>query len=149
MTAAVESASYRDNRPEAYGVRPRGQRRPFGRPLHMLPGDTAVNYEIGLPVRSDGYVDRPGGMDVVPLNRTGRQALVGNAVHGLGAEFVLSDPAGDDPLFTQERREVGEVCRGAAELGTRRQQVPEQFPQADDDVAVLYFNSTSIVPSVV
>ena len=88
-------------------------------------------------------------MDVVALDRVCGQAETRDAVHSRVSQVVPADPAGDDPLFTQERREVGEIRRGAAELGPRRQHVPEQFAQADDDVAVFYFSSTSIVPSVV
>ena len=87
---------------EAYGVRPLGERRPGGRPRHVFPGDAAIDREIGLPVRSDGHVDRPGGMGVVPLNRSGGQAEAGDALHGRIAQAVQADPARDDPLFTQE-----------------------------------------------
>jgi hypothetical protein len=49
----------------------------------------------------------------------------------LAAKVILTYAAGNNSPVAQQVRDIGKICRSAAEFLARRKQVPQQFAESD------------------
>src|SRR5882724_7557647 len=86
-------------------------------------------------------------MDWVRLDFARFPAQRLHARNGLLAKVILTYAAGNNSLVPQEARDVGKICRSAAELLAEGKHVPQKFAKSDDDAAIHVSNSLSTKPA--
>ena len=112
---------------------------PRGRPerclarFQAIPGNVLVDGEGGRAAAVEVHADRPRGGGRVRGDAVRAQTHLLEARQDFAAEGVVSDARDNHGLRAQGVGMIGEVRRSAAELLTRRQQVPEDLSQPDHE----------------
>ena len=104
---------------------------PFRCPLHEVPCGGLVNDVVGF-VAADFDADGAGGVDGIGLQQ---RDVGGEGLQDLarfGCEWVIAETAGDNGAISQPRRHDGKIRGRPAKAFAGRQEVPEQFTEAND-----------------
>lgn len=98
----------------------------------VIPGDVFEDVKEVLAVGGWGDADGAGGEGGVTMNKVEVEAAGGEGLKGLIAEGIGSDGRDEVGVGAEGVGVAGEIGWGAAESGSIREEIPEEFTDGDE-----------------